>query len=96
VLTVTASPIAIFGSGVYQATTNTSTASASGGTPPYSFSWQIYSGQLVGLNGAFTPTVSAQFGGGAGTYNTTLICTVTDSASNTGYVTITSTIILSL
>ena len=96
VLTVTASPTAIFGSGVISATTNTSTATPSGGTPPYTYLWSTYSGQPMGLNGAFSPTVSATFGAGAGVYNSVIICNVTDSASNHGSAQVSVTISLSL
>jgi hypothetical protein len=92
---VSASPTSIFGSGVFSANTTSTTATATGGVAPYTYSWAVTSGQAVGLYGAFTSTVYAQFGGGAGTYTSTLTCTVTDSLSHTATTTVSSTIVLS-
>ncbi len=95
-LTVSASPISVFGSGVYSATTNSTTCSASGGIPPYTYSWTTYSGVQMGINGNQTATATVTYGGGAGVYNSVIICNVTDAASNKGSANVSVTISLSL
>ncbi len=94
---MSASPISVFGSGVYAATTNSTTCSASGGIPPYTYSWTTYSGVQMGINFNQTATVTVTYGGQpAGVYNSVIICNVTDAASNKGSANVSVTISLSL
>jgi hypothetical protein len=80
---------------VYSASTTSTTATATGGTPPYTYSWVNYSGTTFGINGNTTATAYCVYGGAANTYNSTILCTATDSLGNKGYVTVAATIILS-
>jgi len=63
---------------------------------PYTYSWNVVSGTPFGLTGSSTPTVSATYGGSAGTYDAVLNVTVTDANSNTATATVNAQIVLSL
>lgn len=96
-LTVDASPTDAVGSGSSLAdilvTTNLVTASASGGTAPYSYSWtQIDGVEVWGITAAtsaasrFNVTVTA-----GGVETATFECTVTDARGRTGSVLVLAT-----
>ena len=95
-MTVSASPTSISGSGTTSASTYTTTATATGGIGAVSYVWTVQSGTTFGLQGAFSNTVYAQYGGPAGTYNAVLLCTATDSLGNKATCTVNAQIVLSL
>lgn len=96
-LTVVASPINAVGSGNSPAdirvTTNLVTATASGGTAPYSYAWRQIDGvEVWGITAAtsaasrFNVTVP-----GGGVETATFECTVTDARGRTGSVLVLAT-----
>lgn len=89
-LTANAEPPAVSGNGpglgAATVSTNSSTVSVSGGTPPYTYAWSRQSGstQINATNPSSASTIFSRLNQPSGaSESANFICTVTDSASRT-------------
>ena len=82
VVSITPSSVSASGPQGELMTTNAATASASGGTPPYSYSWS--SGPYTVNSPTSATTTFSKIPLNPGTYDYSSTCSVTDSASGSG------------